>query len=249
VPACYNKEIKNFDDLGTIMTIGIYRLLFNGTTKCYVGQSINIEHRFRTHISSLLANTANIKMLEAYNSFGTPILDILCECTQNELTGMELEAISIFDCVNNGFNIISTATPNSSGEMHPRCIYSNEQILEVAKLLSDTANKAKDISDKTGVSFYVVQDIANLKTHGWIKEHNPIIYDKLVSLRGTRKNPKTIQDRGIQYPLVRSPSNTTHKITNLKKFCEEHNVDRSNFRRMLNGSYKSCQGWKVDIHG
>ena len=231
------------------MTIGIYRLLFSGTTKCYVGQSINIENRFRQHITSLISGTSNKKMLEAYTSFGLPKLDILSECTEAELDTLEIETIDIFDCVNNGFNMIATTTPSNTGEDHPRCTYSNEKIIEVAKLLSDTANKAKDISDKTGVSIFVVQDIANLKTHGWIKEHSPEIHAKLVVLKGTRKNPRTIQDRGTEYPLVISPSKVTYRITNLKRFCDEHTLDRSNFRRMLQGSYKSCAGWKVQTNG
>jgi len=231
------------------MTIGIYRLIFEGTTSCYVGQSINIETRFRQHIASLVSGTCNIKMLDAYRSFGLPVLDILCECTESELDALEIDAIEIFDCVNNGFNMIATTTPSSSGEQHPRCIYSNEKILEVAKLLSISTNKAKDISDKTGVSFHVVQDIASLKAHGWIKDVNSELYDKLVSLKGARKNPKTVQDRGIEYPTVVCPKQNTYNITNLKVFCEEHSLDRSNFRRMLKGQSKICQGWKLLTNG
>ena len=231
------------------MTIGIYRLIFEGTTSCYVGQSINIETRFRQHISSLVSGTCNSKMSEAYKCFGLPVLDVLCECIESELDSLEIEAIEIFDCVNNGFNMIANTTPSTSGEDHPRCSYSNQKLLEVAKLLSISTNKAKDVSDKTGVSFHVVQDIASLKTHGWIKDIDPEVYKKLVSLKGTRKNPKTLQDRGIEYPVVICPKQNTYKITNLKVFCEEHSLDRSNFRRMLKGQSKICQGWKLHTDG
>lgn len=54
------------------MTIGIYRLCFNGTDQCYVGQSVNIEKRYKQHLSSFINNKANPKMMEAYIQYGNP---------------------------------------------------------------------------------------------------------------------------------------------------------------------------------
>ena len=230
------------------MTIGIYRLIFNGTDKCYIGQSINIEHRYKQHINSLLVGKANNKMQEAYVLFGLPILDILCECSSTELDKTETEAIEIFDSVNNGFNIYPSAstTPSYRGQEHPRSKHTNQEILNVAKLLSCSTNTGLEISKITGVSLDIIQDIASLDSHGWIQDENPELYQKLVNLHGKRKNPRDAAKRGIVYPAVVSPSGIIYShISNLKKFCEEHNLHRSNFRRMLRGKNKVCAGWKL----
>lgn len=228
----------------TVMTIGIYRLVFKGTSQCYIGQSIQIEQRFKAHINSFKNKTCNPKLLNAYAYFGLPQLDILCECSEKELDCVEAEAIEIFDSVDNGFNIYRDAnqTPKYYGENSPRCKFSNYQLITVAKLLANPNNKAKDIAEQLNVTLDVVQSIASLKCHGWIKEEIPEIYKTLVELKGTRKNPKA-----ATYNIsVISPTGIVYtNITNLKTFCELHQLDRANFRKLLKGKQKVCSGWKV----
>ena len=60
------------------MTIGIYRLCFKNTDKCYIGQSTSIELRYKHHLNSFIVKKANPKMMEAYNTYGFPSLEILC---------------------------------------------------------------------------------------------------------------------------------------------------------------------------
>lgn len=233
-------------------TCGIYKLNFSSTHLVYIGQSINIEHRFRQHVNSLLNNSANFKMLKAFAEYGLPSLEILCECSPNELNDLETEAIQIFNSAKYGLNIFHTSnqTPHLHGETHGCSLYTNEQIIEVATLLTDPTNKAKWISEKTKVSVDVVYDIAKLKSHAWIKSVVPEIYNKIYELSGTRKNPKTLADRGTVYPPVQCPNGTIYKnICNLKQFCEQHNLSRSNFRRLLKGISKTCTGWKLAYNG
>lgn len=234
------------------MTIGIYRLCFKGTDRCYIGQSTSIETRYRAHLNSFQTEKANPKMMDAYKKYGLPSLEILCECSTEELNDLEAEAIDVYNSVSNGYNIYSSAenTPIYYGEKHPRAKYTNEKLLEVAYLLTDPINKAKDISEITGVALDTVQDIASLKVHGWMEKEDPEMYKKLISLKGTRKNPKGIAARGIVYPPVLSPSGNIYtNITNLSKFCEEHGLCRPNFRKVLLGKIKSSLGWKLVSNG
>lgn len=229
---------------GDKMTTGIYRLVFKNTNKCYIGQSINIEQRFKAHTNSLLKGTCNPKLFQAYNNFGLPDLDILCECSEKELDSLEAQAIEIFNSVEHGFNIYHDAsqTPKYYGENSPRCNYTNEQLISAAKLLANPTNKAKDIAEQLDITLDVVQSIASLKCHGWLKEEIPETYEKLAQLRGTRKNPRT----AIYNVSVISPTGTVYtSITNLKTFCELHELDRTNFRKLLKGKQKVCSGWKV----
>jgi len=106
------------------MTIGIYKLNFKGTDKVYIGQSKNIESRFNSHISALRAGYSTKKLLEAYNSFGTPTIEILCECRIEELNDFENETIEIYNAVDNGFNASYTAGnyPPNPGQLNSQYI-------------------------------------------------------------------------------------------------------------------------------
>ena len=232
------------------MTCGIYRLVFTGTDKCYIGQSVNIENRYYTHISSFENSRANEKLMEAVKHYGNPKLEILCECYPSELNSLELEAMEIFDSVNNGFNVLSSPyhTPTLHGQDHPKSKYTNNQILEAAELLIDRYNTKKYIQEKTGVSLDTLKKISELKQHGWIKEVRPDIYNKLVSLLGKRNNPNpnTAEKQGIKYPSVISPDgNLVENINNLSEFCRTNNLITTNFSKLLKGKRKSCQGWRL----
>ena len=58
------------------MTIGIYKLIFSDVDT-YIGQSIDIEKRFKQHIYNFKNNLASIKLSEAYKVYGIPILEII----------------------------------------------------------------------------------------------------------------------------------------------------------------------------
>ena len=51
------------------MTTGIYQLVFKGTDKVYIGQSIDIEHRYKGHISCLQLGKGVSKLQNAYNIY------------------------------------------------------------------------------------------------------------------------------------------------------------------------------------
>lgn len=234
------------------MTIGIYRLVFEGTSSCYIGQSINIEQRFSKHLHSFYNHTANIKMLKAYEKYGLPSLDILCECSVVELDHYENEAIEIFDAVNSGFNILKIASdiPNVVGDKNGNSKYSNAQILEVANLLTDISNSGKYISEVTGVSLATIQGISSLNSHNWLASADPNLYLKLEQLTEIRKCLRTASARKIQYPPVISPQGVIYKnIDNLREFCRYHKLHQPNFCQMLHGKRQSCSGWLVYKNG
>ncbi len=112
------------------MTIGIYSLKFNNTNKRYIGLSINIEHRFKQHIASFKTEDTSTKLLEAYKLYGQPTLEVIAECTEEELEYLEIEAILIYDSINNGFNSVSGGSKGCglSGELNGASKYSNQQV-------------------------------------------------------------------------------------------------------------------------
>lgn len=231
------------------MSCGIYKLNFNGTDKVYIGQSDNIEYRFKKHIQSLKNGKANYKMLEAFNRYGLPTLEILVECLKEELNTFEKEAFEIFDSIKNGFNIASEPDIHLSGELNPASKYSNEDIALVFELLLDEYNSYKSISGETGVSISTIRHIANLESHTWLKEVYPDKYKILEDLRGFKRQSacNSSKVRGKNLPNIISPEGVAYTIDNISQFAREHNLDPSSLRKVLVGEarYKTHKGWHL----
>ncbi len=88
------------------MTIGIYKLVFKGTNKIYIGSSTNIEMRFNSHLRSYRDGRISKKLAIAFETFGNPSLEIIAECEENELLAKEIFAVKYYKCIENGFNTV-----------------------------------------------------------------------------------------------------------------------------------------------
>lgn len=223
------------------MTCGIYLLKFENTNKVYIGQSLNIEDRFIKHKSAFSRQAAAPKLQNGYNNFGMPTLMIILECSYKELNDAEKEAIEIFDSVNNGFNTLSEAgNPVLFGEKVGTSKYSNEQYISVLRLLvqeNPTLNK-RDIENITGVSIYTIRHIAALESHGWLKEVEPLLYDKLKHIKSIRYY------RGTQYPKLISPTGEIHEVVHISNFSKEHGLLQPKVTELLKGRKNMHKGWK-----
>lgn len=225
--------------------IGIYKLIFNGTDKCYIGQSRVLESRFSGHLDKLKAGTGSKKMQEAYKEFGLPIsLKILAECSIQELDILEMEYIKQFDSVSNGFNTLHKAgecTP-LPGELNGMSKYSNTEILDTFKYLIIGNISAKDICSLTGVSEGIIHQIARGHSHKWLYNIDPSGYELMLSRLNSR-NCATAYN--ILYPEICSPEGTKYIITNASAFAKEHKLDPGNLGKVLHGQRKSHKGWKL----
>lgn len=90
------------------MSIGIYKIenLINGSI--YIGQSIDIEKRWSTHISILNQNNHyNAHLQNAWNKYGSENFkfSIIEECKQFELNDREIYWIDKYDSFINGYNL------------------------------------------------------------------------------------------------------------------------------------------------
>lgn len=239
------------------MTIGIYCLHFNGTDKVYIGQSINIEKRLKQHKYNFSKGLSPLKLQSAFDTFGTPTIEILLESTIGELDSNEEEAIEIYNSVDNGFNSLYSAKelPSSGvGEGSANSIYSNSQVIESFLMLVDTTYyTAIDIYRKTGVSTDIIGKISCGILHTWLKEVFPEEYTILLNKVGTRKNNSAtvVSDKlgaikqGIIYPKVRSPAGIVYQVDNAYRFAKLNGLAGNHFQEVLNGHRKSHKGWKL----
>jgi group I intron endonuclease len=238
------------------MTCGIYALKFTGTDKVYIGQSLNIENRYKQHLADLVSNRSNCKMLEARSLYGLPKLEILLDCSAEELDELEDLAIEIWDAVDNGFNIYRTANeaPTYTGHGYGNTKYSREQILAIFNLLVDTDKSFSEISGLTGIPIPTISNIAISRSHLWLRKECPDSYSKLVSKSTSRRyvisntilsDKLSAKSKGIVYPKLRSPVGDIYSVDNASKFAKENGLAANHLLEVLNGHRKSHKGWKL----
>lgn len=230
------------------MVCGIYRLVFTGYDKYYVGQSINIHRRFMNHMYRLRNNKHNYKVQAAYLKYGDPTLEILQECSTEELNTVEQNWIVIYNSVDGGLNIATEPSIYQEGEANGYSKYSNTQIEQVFSLLLDLSYKYSDIAEITGVPIHNIRHISNGESHLWLERKFPEDYAVLKSFRGLKRQSasNSAKAQGITYPKVVHPlTGEEYEITNATAFAKEYGLDPSYFSKLLRGKALTCKGWKV----
>lgn len=227
----------------------IYVLKFKGTDQVYVGQSIQLDVRKRTHLLKLRTGKANYKLQKAYELYGEPELEVICEVnTKEELNIAEAEAFEIYDSINNGFNIAKEPDIHLEGDRNGASKYTNEQIRGVFKYLLDLNLRYKDIEVLTGVKLNTIRHIANEESHNWLEREFPEEYKILRSYRGQTRQQSTNNGKtlGIKYPAIKSPEGIEYSnIANACAFSREHNLDSSTLIKLFKGKVKSTKGWTL----
>lgn len=230
------------------MTCGIYRLVFNGTDKVYIGQSKNIEKRYLDHIKTIRLGLASVKLTEAFNMYGKPSFDILVVCTEEELDDNENESIDIWDAYNNGFNSRERATGGGRGaygESNSRSIYTNKQIESVFFQLLENNKTIEKISWDTQVSIGMVYSISNGSSHLWLHKLYPLEFELLKSRRYTKSG--SAYQRGLDLPIILNPQGAEFKVDNIRLFAREHGLDPGALNKVLNKKkgHITVKGWRL----
>lgn len=225
------------------MTTGIYKLVFNNTDRVYIGQSICIEKRYSNHICDMRNGVSSKKLQQAYNEYGLPSIEILSECSIEELDDFEVETIEIYNSIENGFNIMLGGF-SSYGEHTSGAKYSNNQYHKILELLINTPLSCLEISNLTGTTDSVVRHISDLSRHHWLSHIYPEEYAELVKLRNIGSKHCAIS-RGIIYPTVVSPEGIEHTVLNATSFAKEHNLQSGPLCSVLNGKTKTHKGWHL----
>lgn len=96
------------------ITIGIYKIANTKNNKCYIGQSIDIEKRFKEHIYHLENNKHHsVKLQRSYNMTKDKSVfqfEIIEETTKELLNEREEYYIKHFDSFYNGYNCSQGST-------------------------------------------------------------------------------------------------------------------------------------------
>lgn len=138
--------------------VGIYKItnLVNG--HAYIGQSVNIERRWKTHRQKPFESSkdANAPLYQAMRKYSLDnfSFEVLEECLVEELNEKEVYWISYFNTFFKGYN--QGPGGNGGGTL---TYSSKEQIAGVIKDLKDTDMFHKEIAEKWDISTEMVQGI------------------------------------------------------------------------------------------
>ena len=88
------------------MTTGIYLIVFP-SERYYIGQSVDIENRWKQHFDKFSKGTAAKLMQTEFNRYGFPKTSIILECHKDHLDMME----GMFITSNLGPKILNTTIP------------------------------------------------------------------------------------------------------------------------------------------
>lgn len=134
------------------MTTGIYKITNLINNHIYIGQSINIERRFREH-----KNKTSLIVDKAIKKYGIEnfLFEIIEECDSSILDEREKYWITFYDSYRMGYN----CTYGGQGIQCFSIKLSNEDVEKIYQLLLDFEFTQNEIATRFNVSYQTISDI------------------------------------------------------------------------------------------
>lgn len=194
------------------------------------------------------AGSSPKKLQGAYNTYGEPLLEILYECSEEDLYNKERELIFEFNSVLDGFNTSSGGDAGATlhGEDNGRAVSSNSMYVKALDLLTTTNLNRYKISEITGLSVSVISHISSGEGHKWLAKEYPQMYEKLLSIKKEGRRSLT-KNSNRQFNTLVSPTGEHFDMscTSMKEFCTTHNLTTSKVSNVLNGHILYHKGWRA----
>jgi hypothetical protein len=214
----------------------------------YIGQTVSLPKRKRAHFNAMSrGDHDNYKIQQKYNYTSIlPNIDILQNCNIEQLNSLEEFYIKDFDSINTGLNIISGGYSVGYGTNNPASVYTEAQLVEVLKLLSDVKNSYEYITEKTNVLKDTITKIVSGIQHVWLQEKYPDLYSAMKSIDSKLRYSYSAcaSGQGKRYKKIMSPDGTIYDVLNTLQFSKEHNLPNGNLCSVLLGKRKTVKGWK-----
>jgi len=153
------------------MSCGIYKITNNINNKVYIGQSINIEQRWKNH-KHFEKERENYPLYKAFQKYGINnfSFEIIEECEPEELNEKEEYWINYYDSYDNGYN----QTSGGDGRRDDCIKISNEQLLEIFDLLESSTLSIQEIANKYSVHTNTITAINNGRSRIDLNKTYPI---------------------------------------------------------------------------
>ena len=126
--------------------VGIYKITNQLNGKVYIGQSVNIEQRWKRHKQEVKNGNKTYKLYNAIRKYGIEnfSFEVLEECLRDELNEKEIYYIKKYNSYCNGYNsTLGGQGKNYQRQIDPQEIYDLwDQGLSVAKIIEKLKDKA-----------------------------------------------------------------------------------------------------------
>lgn len=123
--------------------IGIYKITNKTNNKVYIGQSINIEQRWKTHLKK--SRILNTPLYQAMRKDGIEnfLFEVIEECNQEQLNNKEKYWINYYNSTNSnkGYNILKGTHQNNNNNNLSKRTYNSltlKQVEEIKDKLKNT---------------------------------------------------------------------------------------------------------------
>lgn len=140
--------------------IGIYKITKISNGKSYIGQSNDIERRFKEHQQK--GASSRIPLDIAIQKYGIYAFtyEILEECPLNKLNEREQYWINYYDTVNNGYNCSAGGEQQSAGENNGRAKLTEQDVIKIRKAYA-AHKRQKDVYEdyKDKITFSTFQNV------------------------------------------------------------------------------------------
>jgi group I intron endonuclease len=159
---------------------GIYKITNKVDNMSYIGQSINIEERWKRHKS--MAGKSELPLYRAFAKYGINnfSFEVLQECQQEQLNDLETYWIKCYDTYYNGYNC------TMGGEQCGHVVkVSDEDLIKIIELLKKSNMTQNDIAKQFNVGIDTISEINHGKTR--------VLEDVIYPIRNNKKD-KNIKD-------------------------------------------------------
>jgi group I intron endonuclease len=247
---CKTYQIHEVGDYGVIYC------LTSPSGKKYIGQSWEINIRFSDYKNLRYMVQKQPKIYNALKKYGPEnftyeIID-LCE-TQTEMDNKEIFYINIvYDSMNSGYNCLSGGS-NGKHSLETRLLMSKKhKNLKWSEKRRNSFNNSTykfKISEWHLKKFHAGRDscqpgMKNKKQSEYQKNVVSVLFKEKPKSESHREKLSKAKEKFIY--KITSPNGDVYITTNLKKFCEEKNLNRGNMARVANGYKMHYKFWKVE---
>ena len=137
---------------------GIYKITNLNNQKCYIGQSIELEKRYRSHRNNLRTDKhPNNHLQRAYNKGDKFVFEVIELCEPDVLDQKEIAWIELFDSTNreNGYNFDSGG--GVCRNKHPETIKKHRE--RMLAYFSDESKRIELSKARTSIPLNIVEEI------------------------------------------------------------------------------------------
>lgn len=212
---------------------GVYKIIDQKTQEIYIGQSINIEERWKTHLYKYKNKRNNKLLYQAMRRDGAEnfSFEVIEECSQEELNQKEIYWIQYYHCSILDPEYVKGLNFTIGGEGSVQY-----DINEVYSLW-DEGYGIKQIADKINCSTTTVSRYLH-----YYKNYSATIAKK----RGASNSSKAQDKKIIQYDLQ---GNYIAEWNSQKEIQRELNIDACTIGKVIRGKRISAGGFQWKLEG